>query len=107
MFIKGTNARDNWRILEEADPSDIWVHNYENPSAYVIIKTRELLNTAPTLDDIRHAGIICTRSSKQVNERKNKICYLEVKYVHKGKTPGQAILLRTPNVKVLKKNVDY
>ncbi len=26
MYIMGSNAKENWKLLDEADEDDIWVH---------------------------------------------------------------------------------
>lgn len=93
-YFIGRNARSNWKLLDTADPNDIWVHLHNMSSPYVIIQNEGELND----DDIRNAAEICNRYSNNLS-RKATICYLPVKYVKKGKTMGEAIMKKPATIK--------
>lgn len=96
----GKNAKDNWNLLESADKSDIWLHLNNSPSPYVIIKYD--YNYKLKRRDLKLAGRLCKAHSKEKNTKNVEVCYLEVKYVKKGKSIGEAILLREPKKLIIK-----
>lgn len=94
-IIVGKNAKDNWRILEEACEDDLWFHVKDESSAYVIIEND--YKTKITDEDIQEAAEICKKHSKLRDKKRVHINWLPVKYVKKGKMVGEAILKKEPN----------
>uniref|UniRef100_A0A6C0EGE4 NFACT RNA-binding domain-containing protein n=1 Tax=viral metagenome TaxID=1070528 RepID=A0A6C0EGE4_9ZZZZ len=94
-IIIGKNAKDNWRILEEACEDDLWFHVKDESSSYVIIEND--YKTAITDEDIEEAAQICKQHSKLRDKKRVHINWLPVKYVKKGKMVGQAIMKKEPN----------
>lgn len=98
-FKVGTNARENWNLLDYALPEDIFVHLNNCPSPYVIIIPKNF-TTKITIDDILYGCTICKQFSKKSSYQPNKTsyCYTEVKNVKKGKFLGEAILKNNINI---------
>lgn len=94
-IIVGKNAKDNWKILEEACEDDLWFHVKDESSAYVIIEND--YKTEITDEDIEEAARICKEHSKLRDKKRVHINWLPVKYVKKGKMVGEAILKKEPN----------
>jgi len=94
-YIVGRNAADNWRIIEEADGYDLWVHLQDQPSCNVIIEnTKEL-----TKDHILYGCNLCKEFSKINGKRKTvRLSVLERRHIKKGKCVGEVTLLSKPNV---------
>jgi len=101
-FYVGRNSKSNWEILSSSNENDIWIHLKNYPSCYVIIKCKK--NVSIIGDHITYAGKLCCLYSKIKNSNKKiaTINYIECKYVQKGKSSGQAILLKKPNEKNVK-----
>ena len=87
-MIIGKNAKDNWRILEEACEDDLWFHVKDESSAYVIIEND--YKTPITNEDIEEAARTCKQHSKLRDKKRVHINWLPVKYVKKGKMVGEA-----------------
>ena len=96
----GKNAKENWNLLEEANKKDIWLHLNDNASPYVIIEYDN--NYKLKRKDLKLAGRLCKAHSKERNTKNVEVCYLEVQYVKKGKSLGEAILLREPKKLIIK-----
>ena len=100
VYVMGTNAKENWKLLDEANEDDIWVHLNGLTSSYVMIKNRNQNHSVNT-HDIMYAGQLCKEYSKHKHVKNVKMCYLEARYVSKGKITGQAHCLREPNIKMI------
>lgn len=101
----GKNAKHNWQLLDESNDNDIWIHVNDYPSSYVIIRSNDnIINK----EHIKHGCYLCYNKTKNklnniLNSKKRiSFTYLECKYVKKGKITGEAILLRSPNIKSFK-----
>ena len=93
-FLVGKDARDNWKMLSEADDSDIWIHLHNHPSSYVIIENTDTIEK----DDILYGCQLCKKHSKLRDKARVKCSVLSVEFVKKGKTVGEAKLLKTPDI---------
>lgn len=101
LYIMGNDAKENWRLLEEAKEDDIWVHLNGYPSSYVIIKNINR-DSKLNMEAIVYAGQLCKHYSKHKHIKNMKMCYLEAKYVSKGKITGQAKCSKEPNIKMIR-----
>lgn len=101
LYMMGTNAKENWKLLEVAKENDIWVHLEGHTSSYIIIKNINHKNDL-SAEAIVYAGQLCKHYSKHKNVKNIRMCYLEAKYVSKGKQTGQAKCLREPVIKMIR-----
>lgn len=99
MYIMGSNAKENWKLLDEADEDDIWVHLHNHTSAYIFIRNK---NRGVSIEDIMYGGKLIQQHSKHRNMKNVQMCYLEARYVSKGKITGQAKCIKQPNIKIIK-----
>lgn len=89
-FIVGQNAKENWKIIDDADGNDIWLHINNFPSCHVIIK-KYGLEEGDTENNINYSNQIieiganyCKEYSKYKNQKKVKIVYTLIKNVKKS-----------------------
>tara|TARA_B100000900_G_C20446361_1_gene661234 strand:+ start:220 stop:570 length:351 start_codon:yes stop_codon:yes gene_type:complete len=93
----GLNAKNNWELLDESNKNDLWFHLDNYPSCYVIVshdKKNQFLDSI-----IKYASKLCYVYSRNKVPKSKKavcVCYTKCKYVTKGKTVGEAILLKKP-----------
>jgi len=92
----GQNAQENWELVENSEPEDIWIHLADFASCHVIIKTD---NQKVGNHVIRYAGRLCAEHSKYKYNKKIDIIYTTVKNVKKDKTVGTVL---TKNEKILR-----
>ena len=89
IFV-GTNAKENWALIDSSDKFDLWFHVDGFPSGHVIVK--EILSKNKIAKDFPYELIIegaikCKNQSKLKNE-KCKIVYTTIENVIKGKEIG-------------------
>ena len=85
----GKDAAENWKIFDEADEEDVWVHLKSFPSPHVILKEENISEK-----NILEASHLCKDSSKFKNLKNIKIVNCKVKYLQKGDVVGTIIMLR-------------
>lgn len=87
-IIIGKNREENWKIIDEADPTDIWFHVRDIPSCHVILKNTENLSNV-SRDVLKFSALLCKMNSKAKTEKKTIIMYTPVTFVNKTKTIGE------------------
>lgn len=92
IFTVGKNAQDNWNLVENADPTDIWIHLHDHPSAHVIIENTKDIE----FKHIEYGCSLCKEHSKFKNGRKMKFSVSSIKDIKKGKAVGEVKFLKPP-----------
>ena len=87
-IIIGKNKEENWQIIDESDPTDIWFHVRDIPSCHVILKTRSSLSSI-SRDVLKYSALLCKINSKAKTEKKAIIMYTPIEYVAKTKHVGE------------------
>lgn len=105
-IIIGQNAKENWDLVDNSDPDDLWFHLDEYPSAHVVISEKVKISEKKifftNLEDypnqiIALAANYCKSNSKYgKNLHKAKIVYTQIKNLKKGKVIGSVIISK-PN----------
>lgn len=93
----GTNAKENWQLLSESNPTDILFHLHSFTSCYVILKN--VINEFPEMDIIKQTAIICKKNTKYKNLKDIKVDYTFCRNIEKGNVVGE--LIYKSNKKVL------
>lgn len=91
----GTNAKENWTLIDNSYPEDLWFHLDEFASAHVVIS-----QDTNSLEEIFYPNQIiglgadyCKSNSKNgKNLYKVKIVYTEIKNLKKGKEVGSVYI---------------
>ena len=80
--LVGQNRHDNWRLIDDADPTDIWFHASGSSSAHVFLH-------APA-DGIVPPSVVqfCSEKTKH-----RDTVYTPVGNIRKGKHIGEAIIV--------------
>jgi len=95
----GASAIDNWKLLDESSPGDIWFHVHHASSAYVIL---EKTDDEPIPDDvIFQCAKLCKKHSKERTFNRSIILYCPVGNLKKGKTIGSVHVIKpAPSITV-------
>lgn len=90
----GQNAKENWNLIDDSDPFDLWFHLDDYPSSHVIIS--QDLNSDPDIfypnQIISLAADYCKTHSKQKNLSKIKVVYTQIQNLTKGKEIGSVFV---------------
>jgi|LauGreSBDMM110SN_4_FD.fasta_scaffold383124_1 predicted ribosome quality control (RQC) complex YloA/Tae2 family protein len=85
----GTNASENFKILDLADIDDIWFHADESSSCHVIARVPKDLNKKQMTTIIKAGAQLCKQNTNKLkSEKRVSIQYTPVKYVHKTNIAG-------------------
>lgn len=95
---RGVSAQDNWDLIDDSLPDDIWFHLDDHPSPHVVIKKEHSMQIPYRC--INKAAQICKEYSKLTNSRRVKVIYTQIKYVKKADTVGAVHIRKTKLVVV-------
>ena len=92
----GQNAKENWNLIDNSEPFDLWFHLDNHPSSHVIIS--QDLNYGLNHDIFYPNQIIslaadyCKSYSKKKLASKVKVVYTKVENLTKGKDVGSVFV---------------
>lgn len=94
-ILIGTNAKENWNLIESSDPFDLWFHVKGNPSGHVVIKEISNLKNQVKQNKVfnypyevvMEGAKYCKNQSKLKNQ-KCKIVYTTIENISKGREIG-------------------
>jgi predicted ribosome quality control (RQC) complex YloA/Tae2 family protein len=91
-FKIGENAQDNFDIIDQSEPSDIWFHVEGRPSCHVIATMPDTINKKEKHKIIKKGAELCKIHSKYKSEKKLKIVYTKIENVVKSEPVGSVLL---------------
>ena len=76
LFKIGTNAQENWDLIDESDENDLWFHVNGLPSCHVVasIHNSENYNRNEIAYVAKQVAILCKQHSKYVSQKKLAKC---------------------------------
>lgn len=85
----GKNSKQNWQIIEEASPNDIWFHLADDrPSCHVILSVPA--GTICPKQVIKHCCVLCKANTNKFKSEKNvPVIYSKVEHISLGENEGQ------------------
>lgn len=96
----GQNSKENWNLIDNSEPDDLWIHLDDYPSAHVIISKKyniQNVNVNYPNQIIMIASNYCKSCSKYCKNLHNvKIIYTLLKNIKKGKEIG-SVIISNPN----------
>ena len=91
----GKNAKENWKLLDSAEPDDIWFHLDNSSSPYVILEVKNLDSIPSSI--ISDCAKLCKERSKSKDLKNVSVIYTTVSNLKKGDSLGSVYLSNTPN----------
>jgi predicted ribosome quality control (RQC) complex YloA/Tae2 family protein len=102
-FIIGQNAAENFQIIDDSQPDDLWFHVAEFPSCHVIAKINDIMANINRKDIkyiVKQGAILCKQYSKYKSVKNLEIIYTEISNVQKTNVIGSVITSNTKNVTI-------
>ena len=93
----GENAKENWKLLDNADKNYWWIHLDAYPSGYVIIEDED-----PPEEVIQDAMTICKDNTKYKKMRNLYFCMTQIKNLKKEDEIGEVSFKSNKKVKKIK-----
>ena len=88
----GKSAKENWNLLDNSDPDDIWFHLEKVSSPYVILESKN--TEAIPHDIIYECAKLCKSHSKEKTLTSSSIIYCSVANIKKAKAVGSVKLIK-------------
>jgi len=100
VFYIGTNSRDNFAVIDEGAPDDLWFHAEEVSSCHVVAILPNYKLPKKIIEKIIvHGCLLCKENTNKLkNEGNVNFIYTTIRNIKKTKNPGEVI---TNNVKRL------
>jgi len=102
-FIIGQNSAENFKIIDDSQPDDLWFHVAEFPSCHVIAKINDIMSSINRKNIkyiIKQGSILCKQYSKYKSVKNLDIIYTEISNVQKTSIIGSVITSNTKNVTI-------
>ena len=89
-FIIGENAADNFDIIDQARPNDIWIHLHQSSSCHVIalLPPDKKYENKQLHKIVVQGCVLCKQNSKCASAKKLPIMYTPIKNVEKTEKVG-------------------
>lgn len=101
VYLIGTNAQDNFDVIDASQPDDLWFHVKDMPSCHVVAKIPDDISDRKQILSIAKRGaILCKQHSKYSSVQNLEIIYTAIKNVEKTAIPGSVNTTSTKSVKV-------
>jgi predicted ribosome quality control (RQC) complex YloA/Tae2 family protein len=97
-YFIGRNARENWQLLDSAEPFDIWFHLDKQSSPYVILQVRDTKEVP--YGALVEGARLCKEYSKAKNDKSVPVIYCTVENLKKGKMLGEVITKNTKRLNI-------
>lgn len=99
VFHIGQNAKDNFQIIDNSEPDDIWFHIKDISSCHIVAQISKYYDTESMQTIIELGSALCKQNTRKLNSLKSRVdvIYTEIKNVKKTKTLGQ---VETKNTRI-------
>jgi predicted ribosome quality control (RQC) complex YloA/Tae2 family protein len=91
-YFIGKSAKENFDIIDAAEPHHIWFHIAGQPSGHVIAAIPESLDRKDRVYIIKQGAVLCKQHSKFNSTKNMEIVYAFVKDLQKGDRLGSVIV---------------
>jgi predicted ribosome quality control (RQC) complex YloA/Tae2 family protein len=102
-FHIGKSKEDNFRIIDIANPEDLWFHAKDTPSCHVIALMPENndYTKKELMSIIKHGAMLCKENTTKINNLSNvEFLYTKIKNVVKTKVVGCVDICNTKTIVV-------
>jgi predicted ribosome quality control (RQC) complex YloA/Tae2 family protein len=97
-FKVGSNANDNFLVIDSSNPTDLWFHVSDYPSAHVIAEISNDTSKKDLKYIIKKGAVICKQYSKYSNQKNLEITYTQISNVKKTNIAGKVNITNEKNI---------
>ena len=84
----GTNAEENFKLIDESKEDDLWFHVHNHPSCHVVANITQKYPRDELIYIIKQGACICKKNSKFASTDKLTIIYSKIKDIKKTDIVG-------------------
>jgi len=90
LYKIGTNAQENWDLIDESGEDDLWFHVNGLPSCHVVtsLPNPEKYNRNELAYIAKQGAVLCKQYSKYASQKKLPIIYSKIKDIKKTDVLG-------------------
>jgi len=90
LYKIGTNAQENWDLIDESSEDDLWFHVDGLPSCHVVtsLPNPEKYNRNEIAYIAKQVAVLCKQYSKYASQKKLPIIYSKIKDIKKTDVLG-------------------
>jgi predicted ribosome quality control (RQC) complex YloA/Tae2 family protein len=95
-YIIGNNKTENFEIIDNSQPDDVWIHANNVPSCHVIVKIgKDKIDRKEFKKLIKRGALLCRQYTNKIKNDNNvsEFVFTRVKNVKKTDVIGQVTLL--------------
>ena len=97
-ILIGSNSRNYWELLDNANPNDVLFHLDQYSSSYIILLNNNFsINEIPR-QIIKRCACLCKSHSSSKSLTKITIKYASIKYCYKGRKEGELYMNNTRSI---------
>jgi predicted ribosome quality control (RQC) complex YloA/Tae2 family protein len=96
----GKNDKDNFTIIDNSKPNDMWFHLDEHPSCHVIASLPEIIDKKEMKYIVKKGALLCKENSKYKSEKDLPVIYTNIKNIIKTEKIGTVITSNTKLIKI-------
>ena len=100
IFKIGSNANDNFKIIDESKLNDLWFHIADYPSAHIIADIPDDIDKKKLKYIIKKGAIICKQYSKYSNQKNLEITYTQISNISKTNIIGTVNIINSKQIKI-------
>ena len=93
LYKIGTNAQENWDLIDESGEDDLWFHVNELPSCHVVtsLPNPEKYNRNELAYIAKQGAVLCKQYSNYASQKKLPIIYSKIKDIKKTDVVGSVV----------------
>jgi len=91
-FMIGTNAADNFKVIDESNPTDLWFHIENDSSAHIVAKIHNKLDRKGLNAIIKQGSQLCKQFYTKGNTDNICVVYCKIHDIQKTDIPGKVII---------------
>lgn len=99
-YFIGKSAKENFDIIDAAEPHHIWFHIAGQPSGHVIATIPESIDRKDRVYIIKQGAVLCKQYSKFASMKNVEIVYTFVKDLQKGDRLGSVIVQNEKTISI-------
>ena len=89
----GSNAQDNFDIIDDSEPQDLWFHLNNDSSSHIVASVPEGLKRKDRMYIIRQGALLCKNNHNKSKKEKNvEVVFTAIKNISKTETVGMVEL---------------
>jgi predicted ribosome quality control (RQC) complex YloA/Tae2 family protein len=87
-FRVGENAKDNFDLIDDSEPTDIWFHIHTEPSSHVVVKVNSNYKKTDLQKIVIQGAALCKQFSRYRSAKNIRVMYTNIQNIKKEQKVG-------------------